>query len=47
MANLIDSIDERKKLAGIDHLEVMLFNLGTNDETGRDEMFGINVFKVR
>ena len=25
----------------------MLFNLGTNDETGRNEVFGINVFKVR
>lgn len=47
MANLIDSIDERTKLAGTNHLEVLLFNLGTNDETGRDEVFGINVFKVR
>ena len=47
MANLIDSIDERTKLAGTNHLEVLLFNLGTNDETGRNEVFGINVFKVR
>lgn len=47
MANLIDSIDERTKLAGTNHLEVLLFNLGTNEETGRDEVFGINVFKVR
>ena len=47
MANLIDSIDERTKLAGTNHLEVLLFNVGTNDETGRNEVFGINVFKVR
>ena len=47
MATLIDSVDERTKLAGTNHLEVLLFSLGTNDETGRDEVFGINVFKVR
>jgi len=47
MSTLIDSIDERTKLAGTNHLEVLLFSLGTNDDTGRDEVFGINVFKVR
>ncbi|RKZ78460.1 MAG: chemotaxis protein CheV [Gammaproteobacteria bacterium] len=47
MATLIDSIDERTKLAGTNHLEVLLFSLGTNDNTGRNEIFGINVFKVR
>lgn len=47
MASLIDSIDERTKLAGTNHLEVLLFSLGTNDDTGRNELFGINVFKVR
>lgn len=47
MATFIDSIDERTKLAGTNHLEVLLFNLGTSDETGRNELFGINVFKVR
>jgi len=47
MANLIDTVDERTKLAGTNHLEVLLFSLGTNDETGRNEVFGINVFKVR
>lgn len=47
MATLIDSIDERTRLAGTNHLEVLLFSLGTNDETGRNELFGINVFKVR
>lgn len=47
MATFIDSIDERTKLAGTNHLEVLLFSLGTSDETGRNEVFGINVFKVR
>lgn len=47
MATFIDSIDERTKLAGTNHLEVLLFSLGTSDETGRNELFGINVFKVR
>ncbi len=47
MANLIETVDERTKLAGTNHLEVLLFNLGTSDETGRNEIFGINVFKVR
>jgi len=47
MATLIDSIDERTKLAGTNHLEVLLFSLGSNDHTGRNEVFGINVFKVR
>jgi two-component system chemotaxis response regulator CheV len=43
----IDSVDERTKLAGTNHLEVLLFSLGTNQITGRNEVFGINVFKVR
>jgi len=47
MATFIDSIDERTQLAGTNHLEVLLFSLGTDDSTGRNEVFGINVFKVR
>ncbi|KKM87967.1 hypothetical protein LCGC14_1263610, partial [marine sediment metagenome] len=47
MATFIDSIDERTKLAGTNHLEVLLFSLGKSIETGRNELFGINVFKVR
>ncbi|MEW6313831.1 MAG: chemotaxis protein [Pseudomonadota bacterium] len=39
--NVIDSVDARTKLAGSNKLEVLLFSLGTN------EIFGINVFKVR
>jgi two-component system chemotaxis response regulator CheV len=40
-ASLIDSVDARTKLAGSNRMEILLFNLGTN------ETFGINVFKVR
>jgi two-component system chemotaxis response regulator CheV len=47
MATFIDSIDERTQLAGTNHLEVLLFSLGVDQETGRNEVFGINVFKVR
>ncbi len=41
------SIDDRTRLAGTNRLEVLLFNLGRDTETGRNELFGINVFKVR
>ena len=47
MSNLMQSIDDRTKLAGTNRLEVLLFSLGIDSETGRDELFGINVFKVR
>jgi len=45
--NLMKSIDDRTKLAGANRLEVLLFSLGHNNNTGREEVFGINVFKVR
>jgi len=38
---LLDAIDGRTKLAGSNKMELLLFSLGT------DEIFGINVFKVR
>ncbi len=40
-SNLLDSIDARTKLAGSNKMEILLFSLGSN------EIFGINVFKVR
>jgi two-component system chemotaxis response regulator CheV len=43
----MQSVDERTQLAGANRLEILLFSLGKNKETGRDEVFGINVFKVR
>ena len=47
MANVLKQVDERTKLAGTNKLEVLLFSLGVDERTGRDEVFGINVFKVR
>ena len=47
MSDLLKSIDERTKLAGTNKLEILLFSLGKDDRTGRTEIFGINVFKVR
>ena len=41
MSTLINEIDARTRLAGANQMELLLFKLGTN------EMFGINVFKVR
>ncbi len=41
MSNLIQEIDARTRLAGANQMELLLFKLGTN------EIYGINVFKVR
>ena len=47
MSELLKKIDARTKLAGTNKLEILLFSLGTDARTGRQETFGINVFKVR
>jgi len=47
MSNLLKSIDERTRLAGTNRLEVLLFSLGRDPVTNREEVFGINVFKVK
>jgi two-component system chemotaxis response regulator CheV len=47
MSNFMQSVDERTQLAGANRLEILLFSLGTNRDSGREEVFGINVFKVR
>ncbi len=47
MSNMLQSIDERTHLAGSNKMEVLLFSLGLDTGTGREEIFGINVFKVR
>ncbi|HXK55975.1 MAG: chemotaxis protein CheV [Gammaproteobacteria bacterium] len=47
MTSFIQSVDARTQLAGTNRLEVLLFSLGNDLETGREEVFGINVFKVR
>lgn len=47
MSELLRRIDARTRLAGANKLEILLFTLGTDMDTGRKETFGINVFKVR
>lgn len=47
MSELLKSIDERTKLAGTNKLEILMFTLGLDSRSGRREIFGINVFKVR
>ncbi len=47
MSDLLKSIDARTKLAGTNKLEILMFSLGRDMRTNREETFGINVFKVR
>jgi two-component system chemotaxis response regulator CheV len=47
VSDLLKKIDARTKLAGTNKLEILLFSLGHDQRTGRKEIFGINVFKVR
>ncbi|MFA6921490.1 MAG: chemotaxis protein [Gallionella sp.] len=47
MSDLLKNIDARTKLAGTNKLEILMFSLGMDTRTGREETFGINVFKVR
>jgi two-component system chemotaxis response regulator CheV len=47
MSDLLKNIDARTKLAGTNKLEILMFSLGRDLRTDRDETFGINVFKVR
>lgn len=47
MSELLKNIDARTKLAGTNKLEILLFTLGLDENSGRRENFGINVFKVR
>lgn len=47
MSDLIKQIDAKTKLAGANKLEALTFSLGVHPATGREETFGINVFKVR
>ncbi len=47
MSQLLQSIDDRTRLAGTNRMEILLFSLGPDRKSGRNEVFGINVFKVR
>lgn len=46
MSTVLKDVDERSRLAGTNKFELLLFRLGP-DASGRSEVFGINVFKVR
>ncbi len=47
MSDLLKNVDARTKLAGTNKLEILMFSLGLDAVTGRREIFGINVFKIR
>jgi two-component system chemotaxis response regulator CheV len=47
MNEFIQSVDQRTRLAGANRLEILLFSLGIDTQTGREEVFGLNVFKIR
>ncbi|ADL55010.1 chemotaxis protein [Gallionella capsiferriformans] len=47
MSDLLKNIDARTKLAGTNKLEILMFSLGKDLRTDREETCGINVFKVR
>lgn len=47
MSDLLKTIDARTKLAGTNKLEILMFSLGKDLRSNREETFGINVFKVR
>ena len=47
MNDLMQSVEERSKLAGSNHLEALMFSLGHDSSLERDLLFGINVFKVK
>ncbi|GKS88543.1 MULTISPECIES: chemotaxis protein [unclassified Acidovorax] len=40
-------IDERTNLTGTNKFELLLFRLGIDENLGKSELFGINVFKIR
>lgn len=47
MAELMQDVDERTRLADTNRLEVLLFSLGQPRASDREAWYGINVFKVR
>jgi len=47
MPSIIQTVDERTRLAGANRLEILLFSLGKDRRTKKEEVFGLNVFKIR
>ena len=46
MPDLLSNFDAQSRMAGADKQEILMFTLGMDGRTGRDETFGIYVFKV-
>jgi two-component system chemotaxis response regulator CheV len=47
MKTALQEIDERTKLAGNNHFELLLFRLGESKNSSQRELFGIKLIKVR
>ena len=47
MSDVIQDVDERSKLAGTNKFELLIFRLGKDANSNTQEVFGMNVFKVR
>jgi len=47
MSELLQRVDARTRLAGANKLELLLFSLGGCAQNAAEDIFGINVFKVR
>src|SRR3954471_246075 len=47
MKSVQQEVDERSNLTGTNKFELLLFRLGVDERGERNELFGINVFKIR
>ena len=47
MKSVQQEVDERSNLTGTNKFELLLFRLGGDDKGEHNELFGINVFKIR
>lgn len=47
MSGLLNNPDAQTGLAGANNVEILLFRLGRDNRAGREEIFGINVLKLR
>ena len=47
MKSVQQEVDERSNLTGTNKFELLLFRLGGDEHGERNELFGINVFKIR
>ena len=47
MKSVQQEVDERSNLTGTNKFELLLFRLGGDEQGNHNELFGINVFKIR